>query len=102
MHGGNYIKEARDSAKSTCLIFSPKEEDQVGSLGNYLQLFAVSKIKQFSYYLLSINLHTDKTFLLEHYHLRNTRLISYTSSLEALYDAQIAMNLWWNVHQAVI
>jgi len=44
MHGGNYIKEARDSAKSTCLIFSPKEEDQVGSLGNYLQLFAVSRI----------------------------------------------------------
>lgn len=42
MEGGNYIKEGRDSAKSTCLIFSPKEEDQVGALGKYLQLFAVS------------------------------------------------------------
>ena len=43
MSGGNYIKEGRDSAKSTCLIFSPKEEDEVGALGRYLQLFAVSK-----------------------------------------------------------
>ncbi|XP_043467955.1 protein henna isoform X1 [Leptopilina heterotoma] len=39
MEGGNYIKEGRDSAKSTCLIFSPKEEDEVGALGRYLQLF---------------------------------------------------------------
>lgn len=42
MEGGNYIKEGRDSAKSTCLIFSPKEEDEVGALGRYLQLFTVS------------------------------------------------------------
>ncbi|XP_001600555.1 protein henna isoform X1 [Nasonia vitripennis] len=40
MSGGNYIKEGRDSAKGTCLIFSPKEEDEVGALGRYLQLFA--------------------------------------------------------------
>ncbi|XP_033230671.1 protein henna isoform X2 [Belonocnema kinseyi] len=39
MEGGNYIKEGRDSARSTCLIFSPKEEDEVGALGRYLQLF---------------------------------------------------------------
>lgn len=42
MHGGNYIKEGRDSAKSTCLIFSPKEEDSVGALARYLKLFTVS------------------------------------------------------------
>ena len=40
VHGGNYIKEGRDTAKSTCLIFSPKEDDSVGTLGKYLQLFA--------------------------------------------------------------
>lgn len=43
MDGGNYIKEGRDSAKSTCLIFSPREDDEVGSLGRYLKLFAVSR-----------------------------------------------------------
>lgn len=41
MEGGNYIKEGRDSARSTCLIFSPKEEDEVGALGKYLQIFSV-------------------------------------------------------------
>lgn len=43
MDGGNYIKEGRDSAKSTCLIFSPREDDEVGSLGRYLKLFSVSE-----------------------------------------------------------
>ncbi|PSN42902.1 Protein henna [Blattella germanica] len=38
MDGGNYIKEGRDSAKSTCLIFSPKEE-AVGALAKCLKLF---------------------------------------------------------------
>nr|AGM32659.1 putative tyrosine/tryptophan monooxygenase [Coptotermes formosanus] len=38
MDGGNYIKEGRDSAKSTCLIFSPKQE-AVGALAKSLKLF---------------------------------------------------------------
>ena len=42
MSGGNYIREGRDSSKCICIIFSPKEEDEVGALGKYLQLFAVS------------------------------------------------------------
>lgn len=40
IHGGNYIKEGRDSAKSTCMIFSPIEDDSVGALTKYLALFA--------------------------------------------------------------
>ena len=44
MYGGNYIKEGNDSAKNTCLIFSPKEEDSVGALSRYLKLFAVSSL----------------------------------------------------------
>jgi phenylalanine-4-hydroxylase len=40
MDGGNYIKEGRDSAKSTCLIFSPKQE-AVGALAKSLKLFEV-------------------------------------------------------------
>lgn len=44
MRGGNYIKEGRDSSKSTCLIFSSKKEDEVGALSNYLQLFAKHKV----------------------------------------------------------
>jgi phenylalanine-4-hydroxylase len=40
MDGGNYIKEGRDSAKSTCLIFSPNEE-AVGALAKSLKLFEV-------------------------------------------------------------
>ncbi|XP_023247915.1 protein henna isoform X2 [Copidosoma floridanum] len=44
MKGGNYIKEGRDSSKSTCLIFSPKEVDEVGALGRYLQLFAKHEV----------------------------------------------------------
>ena len=44
IHGGNYIKEGKDSAKSTCLIFSPKEEDSVGALSKYLKLFAEHKV----------------------------------------------------------
>lgn len=38
MPGGNYIKPGRDSAKSTCLIFSPPAE-QVGILARYLKTF---------------------------------------------------------------
>ncbi|XP_044575444.1 protein henna isoform X2 [Cotesia glomerata] len=44
MEGGNYIKEGRDSARSTCLIFSPNEEDEVGALGKYLQIFSEHKV----------------------------------------------------------
>ncbi|XP_058792140.1 protein henna isoform X2 [Phymastichus coffea] len=40
MSGGNYIKEGTDSSKSTCLIFSPKEQDEIGALTRYLLLFA--------------------------------------------------------------
>lgn len=43
MEGGNYIKEGRDSAKSTCLIFSPKE-DEVGALARALKMFEKHKI----------------------------------------------------------
>lgn len=38
MPGGNYIKIGRDSAKSTCLIFSPAAEE-VGILARYLKVF---------------------------------------------------------------
>ena len=41
MNGGNYIKEGIDPAKSTCLIFSPKE-DEVGALAKALKMFEVS------------------------------------------------------------
>ncbi|XP_011504492.1 PREDICTED: protein henna [Ceratosolen solmsi marchali] len=44
MSGGNYIKEGSDPAKSTCLIFSSKMADEVGTLSNYLQLFAKHKV----------------------------------------------------------
>ncbi|XP_074112051.1 phenylalanine hydroxylase isoform X1 [Cotesia typhae] len=44
MEGGNYIKEGRDSARSTCIIFSPNEEDEVGALGKYLQIFSEHKV----------------------------------------------------------
>ncbi|XP_034255855.1 protein henna isoform X2 [Thrips palmi] len=38
MDGGNYIKEGKDAAKSTCLIFSPKA-DEVGALARSLKMF---------------------------------------------------------------
>lgn len=38
MPGGNYIKIGRDSAKSTCVIFSPAAEE-VGILARYLKIF---------------------------------------------------------------
>ncbi|XP_012281771.1 protein henna [Orussus abietinus] len=44
MDGGNYIKEGRDSAKSTCLIFSPKKQDEVGVLSQVLQLFVKHEV----------------------------------------------------------
>lgn len=39
MEGGQYIKEMPDTAKSTCLFFSPKENDDVGTLVHYLEHF---------------------------------------------------------------
>ncbi|XP_013162313.1 PREDICTED: protein henna isoform X1 [Papilio xuthus] len=39
MHGGNYIKEGRDSSKSTWLLFSP-ERDEAGSLARFLNIFS--------------------------------------------------------------
>lgn len=41
MDGGNYIKEGKDAAKSTCLIFSPRA-DEVGALARSLKMFEVS------------------------------------------------------------
>lgn len=38
MPGGNYIKTGRDSAKSTCLIFAP-HDDECGILAKYLKIF---------------------------------------------------------------
>lgn len=38
MPGGNYIKIGRDSAKSTCIVFAPKEEE-VGVLAKCLNIF---------------------------------------------------------------
>lgn len=40
MEGGNYIKEGRDSAKSTWLLFSPQTPDNAGSLAKYLNIFS--------------------------------------------------------------
>ena len=48
MDGGNYIKEGRDSAKSTCLMFSPKEE-AVGALANSLKLFEVQYCEAYDF-----------------------------------------------------
>ncbi|KAL1130874.1 hypothetical protein AAG570_012115 [Ranatra chinensis] len=44
MEGGNYIKEGSDSAKSTCIFFSPKENDGVGTLFRYLELFMQNRV----------------------------------------------------------
>ncbi|XP_039287595.1 protein henna-like isoform X1 [Nilaparvata lugens] len=41
--GGNYIKEGIDST-STCLIFSPFEKDEVGSLARSLELFRENQV----------------------------------------------------------
>lgn len=40
MHGGNYIKEGRDSNKSTWLLFSPGSTDEAGCLARYLSIFS--------------------------------------------------------------
>lgn len=40
MSGGNYIKEGRDSAKSTCLVFSPRSENEAGMLARTLKTFS--------------------------------------------------------------
>lgn len=39
MPGGNYIKTGRDSSKSSCLIFSPPQTEEVGILARYLKIF---------------------------------------------------------------
>ncbi|KAG8223679.1 hypothetical protein J437_LFUL004044 [Ladona fulva] len=44
MTGGNYIKEGKDSTKSTCLIFSPYEQDEVGALAKALKVFENNRI----------------------------------------------------------
>lgn len=44
MTGGNYIKEGKDSSKSTCLIFSPYEQDEVGALAKALKVFQKNHI----------------------------------------------------------
>lgn len=40
MSGGNYIKEGRDSSKSTCIIFSPLHENEAGMLAKTLRIFS--------------------------------------------------------------
>lgn len=40
MEGGNYIKEGRDSSKSTWLLFSPEHPDEAGCLARYLSIFS--------------------------------------------------------------
>jgi len=42
MKGGNYIREGKDSHKSTCIIFSLKEE--VGALAKALQIFQRNQV----------------------------------------------------------
>jgi phenylalanine-4-hydroxylase len=37
---GNYIREGRDSTKSTWLLFSPETPDGAGSLAKYLNIFS--------------------------------------------------------------
>lgn len=44
MTGGNYIKEGRDSSESTCVIFSPIEGDEVGTLAKSLKIFSRKKV----------------------------------------------------------
>lgn len=39
MEGGNYIKEGRDSSKSTWLLFSPATPDEAGALAKFLSVF---------------------------------------------------------------
>lgn len=40
MHGGNYIREGRDSSKSTWLLFSPRSPDSAGALARFLSIFS--------------------------------------------------------------
>jgi phenylalanine-4-hydroxylase len=48
MDGGKNIKKVRDSAMSTCLMFSPKEE-VVGALANSLKLFEVQYYEAYDF-----------------------------------------------------
>ncbi|KAL3274478.1 hypothetical protein HHI36_015862 [Cryptolaemus montrouzieri] len=43
MPGGNYIRTGRDSARSTCLIFAPHEEE-CGILAKYLKIFMKNEV----------------------------------------------------------
>lgn len=40
MEGGNYIREGRDSSKSTWLLFSPASPDAAGDLARFLGIFS--------------------------------------------------------------
>lgn len=40
MEGGNYIREGRDSSKSTWLLFSPATPDEAGALAKFLSVFS--------------------------------------------------------------
>ncbi|GBP94452.1 Protein henna [Eumeta japonica] len=42
--GGNYIREGRDSNKSTVLVFSPKTPDEAGALARFLSIFSSHKV----------------------------------------------------------
>jgi phenylalanine-4-hydroxylase len=55
MKGGNYIREGKDSTKTTSIIFSLKEE--VGALARTLQIFHTSKVN-----LLHIESRSSKRF----------------------------------------
>lgn len=44
MAGGNYIKEGRDSSKSTCLVFSPNRQNKAGMLARTLKIFEANHV----------------------------------------------------------
>ncbi|XP_065352509.1 protein henna isoform X1 [Cloeon dipterum] len=44
MTGGNYIREGRDSSKSTCLVLSPLNTQEVGALAKILKLFEENEV----------------------------------------------------------
>ncbi|CAB3361671.1 Hypothetical predicted protein [Cloeon dipterum] len=44
MTGGNYIREGRDSSKSTCLVLSPQNTQEVGALAKILKLFEENEV----------------------------------------------------------
>ncbi|MCH1928223.1 hypothetical protein L6232_25855, partial [Shewanella sp. C31] len=44
MEGGQYIKEIPESAKTACFFVTPKENDDVGTLVDYLEHFMLLKV----------------------------------------------------------